>query len=88
MGMGFECGMNLGQMQVDAFDTYNGTLPVLDTVTGREQYTVPSNYSGPDPTDFSGVGGVPDVCVCVCVSVCLSVCVFVCVPLFVCAGQM
>ena len=31
-------------------------LQVLNPVTGREQYTVPGNHTGPDPTDFSGVG--------------------------------
>jgi len=42
---------------VDAYGKYNGSLPVLNTVTGREQYTVPSNYTGPATRDFSGVGG-------------------------------
>jgi hypothetical protein len=42
--------------EVDAFGEYNGTLPVLNPVTGREQYTIPGNHSGPDPAEFSGVG--------------------------------
>ena len=41
---------------MDAYGKYNGSLPVLNTVTGREQYTVPSNYTGPATRDFSGVG--------------------------------
>ena len=42
--------------EVDAFGEYNGTLPVLNPVTGREQYTIPGSHAGPDPAEFSGVG--------------------------------
>ena len=42
--------------EVDAFGEYDGTLPVLNPVTGREQYTVPGTGTGPDPREFSGVG--------------------------------